>query len=127
MPAQLPEGLELACFPEREDPRDCLISRENRKLAELPHGAVVGTSSLRRSAQLLRVRPDLSIKWIRGNIDTRLRKLEEEGMRPSFLAASGLKRFRLYGADHPGIGRKSAFPPLARGPWALNVVQMMRN
>lgn len=95
MPAQLPEGLELVCLPEREDPRDCLISRENRKLAELPHGAVVGTSSLRRSAQLLRVRPDLSIKWIRGNIDTRLRKLDEGEYEAIILAASGLKRLGL--------------------------------
>jgi hydroxymethylbilane synthase len=92
MPAELPPGLELVCLPEREDPRDCLISKDGYGLDDLPPGAVLGTSSLRRSAQLLKVRPDLTVKWIRGNIDTRLRKLEEENYDAIVLAASGLKR-----------------------------------
>lgn len=92
MPAVLPDGLTVGCIPFREDPRDALISKNHIKFNDLPEGAVVGTSSLRRSAQLLQVRPDLEIKWIRGNIDTRLKKLETEGYDAIILAAAGLKR-----------------------------------
>ena len=92
MPAVLPEGLVIGCIPPREDARDAFISKGNVKFADLPQGAVVGTSSLRRSAQLLAVRPDLEIKWIRGNVDTRLAKLETEDYDAIILAAAGLKR-----------------------------------
>ena len=92
MPAVLPEGLVIGCIPPREDARDAFISKGNVKFADLPKGAVVGTSSLRRSAQLLQVRPDLEIKWIRGNVDTRLNKLETEDYDAIILAAAGLKR-----------------------------------
>ncbi len=76
MPSALPEGLVVGCIPKREDARDVLISKSRQKLADLKQGAVIGTSSLRRSAQLLQMRPDLEIKWIRGNIDTRLKNLK---------------------------------------------------
>ncbi|WP_336635504.1 hydroxymethylbilane synthase [Lysinibacillus fusiformis] len=92
MPAVLPEGLVIGCIPPREDARDAFISKGHVKFADLPAGAVVGTSSLRRSAQLLTVRPDLEIKWIRGNVDTRLTKLETEEYDAIILAAAGLKR-----------------------------------
>lgn len=92
MPAVLPEGLTIGCIPEREDPRDVLISKSGKKLEELPAGAVIGTSSLRRKAQLLARRPDMEVKWIRGNIDTRLQKLETEDYDAIILAAAGLKR-----------------------------------
>ncbi|MEC1178364.1 hydroxymethylbilane synthase [Metasolibacillus meyeri] len=92
MPAVLPEGLVIGCIPPREDARDAFISKGHVKFADLPKGAVVGTSSLRRSAQLLQVRPDLEIKWIRGNVDTRLAKLETEEYDAIILAAAGLKR-----------------------------------
>jgi hydroxymethylbilane synthase len=92
MPAFLPEGLTIGCIPFREDHRDALISRGHIKLADLKPGAIIGTSSLRRSAQLLMKRPDLEIKWIRGNVDTRLSKLEEEEYEAILLAAAGLKR-----------------------------------
>jgi hydroxymethylbilane synthase len=92
MPAVLPEGLVIGCIPAREDARDAFISNNHVKFADLPKGAVVGTSSLRRSAQLLTVRPDLEIKWIRGNVDTRLSKLKSEGYDAIILAAAGLKR-----------------------------------
>lgn len=92
MPAELPEGLMIGCVPVREDHRDALISKDHKTLAELPKGAVIGTSSLRRSAQLLAARPDLDIKWIRGNIDTRLGKLETEEYDAIILAAAGLAR-----------------------------------
>jgi len=92
MPAVLPDGLVIGTIPEREDPRDVLISKENRSLRDLPAGAIVGTSSLRRKAQILSIRPDLEIKWIRGNIDTRLKKLETEEYDAIILAAAGLSR-----------------------------------
>ncbi|GEK30862.1 porphobilinogen deaminase [Kurthia zopfii] len=92
MPAVLPEGLVIGCIPKREDPRDAFISTGHVKFMDLPEGATVGTSSLRRSAQLLKARPDLNIKWIRGNVDTRLAKLETEEYDAIILAAAGLKR-----------------------------------
>lgn len=92
MPAALPDGLLIACVPEREDHRDAFISKDGSTLMQLPEGAVVGTSSLRRGAQILAVRPDLNIQSIRGNIDTRLRKLDEENFDAIILAAAGLKR-----------------------------------
>jgi len=95
MPAELPEGLHLAVMPPREDPRDALISRNGAGLDALPNGARVGTSSLRRAAQLLHLRPDLRIETLRGNVDTRLRKLESEGFDAIVLAAAGLKRMEL--------------------------------
>ncbi|MBS2969908.1 hydroxymethylbilane synthase [Metabacillus sp. KIGAM252] len=92
MPAELPAGLTIGCMPKREDVRDALISKDHMKLSELPEGAVIGTSSLRRSAQILSIRPDLKIKWIRGNIDTRLTKLQTEDYDAIILAAAGLSR-----------------------------------
>jgi hydroxymethylbilane synthase len=92
MPAVLPEGLTIGCIPFREDHRDALISKDHVKLKDLKPGAIVGTSSLRRSAQLLVQRPDIEIKWIRGNVDTRLAKLQEEEYDAIILAAAGLSR-----------------------------------
>ncbi|MBI2468755.1 MAG: hydroxymethylbilane synthase, partial [Candidatus Rokubacteria bacterium] len=77
LPAELPAGLVLAAFPERDDPRDVLVSRAVGGLAALPRGARVGTASLRRRVQLQALRPDLAVELIRGNVDTRLRKLDE--------------------------------------------------
>jgi hydroxymethylbilane synthase len=92
MPWERQEGLAIGGTPVREDPRDCLITRGGVALADLPGGARVGTSSLRRAAQLLAFRPDLNIESIRGNIDSRLRKLETEGFDAIVLAAAGLHR-----------------------------------
>jgi hydroxymethylbilane synthase len=92
MPSMLPEGLTTGAVPRREDPRDVLISATGLSLDELPEGAVVGTSSLRRSSQLLSYRPDLNIQSIRGNIDSRIRKLETEGFDAIVLASAGLNR-----------------------------------
>jgi hydroxymethylbilane synthase len=89
LPTELPEGLVLAAVPEREDPRDAVVGK---RLADLPAGAKVGTSSLRRAAQLRKLRPDLVIESIRGNLDTRLRKLDEGQFDAILLAAAGLKR-----------------------------------
>ena len=89
MPTDLPEGLTLAAIPEREDPRDAVIGA---KLSDLKHGARVGTSSLRRAAQLRQHRPDLVIESIRGNVDTRLRKQAEGQFDSIILASAGLHR-----------------------------------
>jgi hydroxymethylbilane synthase len=95
MPAVLPEGLVISSIPLREDHRDALISNNHVLLKDLPNGAIVGTSSLRRAAQILANRPDIEIKWIRGNIETRIRKLQEENYDAIILAVSGLKRVGL--------------------------------
>jgi hydroxymethylbilane synthase len=92
MPATLPEGLTIACVPHRESPFDVLLSKNKVNLKALPNGATVGTSSLRRQSQLLALRPDLKVVPIRGNIDSRLKKLEEGPFDAIVLAAAGLDR-----------------------------------
>jgi len=95
VPMDLPDGFELAAVLEREDPRDAFVSTRYTALAELPQGATVGTSSLRRVVQLLALRPDLDVQPLRGNLDTRLRKLDDGGYDAIVLAAAGLKRLGL--------------------------------
>ncbi|WP_210128104.1 hydroxymethylbilane synthase [Staphylococcus sp. GDX8P114P-2] len=92
VPSVIPEGLTLGCIPDREIPFDAYIAKNHVKLQDLPAGSIVGTSSLRRSAQILAHYPELTIKWIRGNIDTRLNKLYNEDFDAILLAAAGLKR-----------------------------------
>ena len=95
VPADDPPGLSLAAFPEREDPRDALVSLTCARFDDLPHGARLGTASLRRQAQALHRRPDLEIIMLRGNVDTRLAKLEAGEADAILLAMSGLKRLGL--------------------------------
>ncbi len=95
VPAEVPAGLALAAFPEREDPRDALVSPSFATVAELPQGARIGTASLRRQAQLLHRRPDLVISMLRGNVDTRLSKLAAGEADAIVLAAAGLNRLGL--------------------------------
>jgi len=95
VPMDLPPGFALAAIWEREDPRDAFVSNHHAHWSELPEGAVVGTSSLRRVVQLLALRPDLRIEPLRGNLDTRLRKLDEGGFDAIVLAAAGLIRLQL--------------------------------
>lgn len=92
LPPRLPQGLIIAAMPKREDPRDVLVTRAKSSLAGLPLGATIGTGSLRRRAQLLHSRRDLSIVPLRGNVDTRLRKLDEGQVEALVMAAAGLKR-----------------------------------
>jgi hydroxymethylbilane synthase len=92
VPTQLPDGLEILCVPPREDSRDALISRTGCRFHELPVGARVGSSSLRRQSQFLHARPDLRIEMLRGNLDTRLKKLKEGQFDAIILAAAGLRR-----------------------------------
>ena len=95
MPTVLPPGLVLSAFMEREDPRDVFISRKAKSIADLPRGATVGTASLRRQAMVKRKRPDLTIVPLRGNVETRLRKLDEGVADATLLALAGLKRLGL--------------------------------
>jgi hydroxymethylbilane synthase len=95
VPMELPQGFALAAVLEREDPRDALVSPHYESLAALPQGACVGTSSLRRMVQLTALRPDLRIEPLRGNLDTRLRKLDDGQYDAIVLAAAGLKRLGL--------------------------------
>ena len=95
VPMDMPEGFELACVMEREDPRDAWVSAQYPTLMDLPQGAVVGTSSLRRTVLLRALRPDLKIEPLRGNLDTRLRKLDEGQYAGIILAAAGLKRLKM--------------------------------
>jgi len=92
LPTELPEGLAILCVPAREDPRDALISRDELSFMDLPRGARIGTSSLRRQSQLLHARPDLTISMLRGNLDTRLKKLRDGQFEAIVLAAAGLRR-----------------------------------
>lgn len=95
VPMDMPEGFELACVMEREDPRDAWVSSQYATLMDLPHAAVVGTSSLRRTVLIRALRPDLVIEPLRGNLDTRLRKLDEGQYAGIILAAAGLKRLEM--------------------------------
>jgi hydroxymethylbilane synthase len=92
MPSVLPPGLHIGAVPRREDPRDVLISREAKRFRDLPPSARIGTSSLRRAAQILHARPGMTIVPLRGNLDTRLRKLESEALDAILLAAAGIHR-----------------------------------
>src|SRR3990172_3243981 len=92
LPTEIPAGLRLLAVPEREDPRDVLVSLDDRPLKDLPQGARIGTGSLRRQAQILYHRPDLLVRPMRGNIDTRLRKLERGEVDAIVMAAAGPKR-----------------------------------
>jgi hydroxymethylbilane synthase len=95
VPTELPSGLHLGAITEREDPRDVLVSRDGRRLQEFLPGARMGTSSLRRGAQLLRINPQWKIIPLRGNLDTRIRKLDTEGLDAVILAAAGVHRMGL--------------------------------
>jgi hydroxymethylbilane synthase len=92
VPAELPEGLHIATIPEREDPRDVLIAKDNRKMESLPRGARIGTGSLRRGMQVRNLLPDVQIVPLRGNLDTRIRKIEAEGLDGVIVAAAGIRR-----------------------------------
>ena len=119
LPADGPDGLTLAAFPEREDPRDALLTRDGATLADLPHGARVGTASLRRQAQLLRVRPDLSIVMLRGNVDSRLARLDAGEMDAVVLALAGLRRLGLDRRAHAALDPVEAPPAPAQGALAI--------
>ncbi len=115
MPAKIPPGLCIGAVPEREIPQDALVSRERIPLDRLPRGARVGTSSLRRGAQLKSVRPDIEIVPLRGNLDTRLRKLNTENLDAVILAAAGLKRMGLQDRVTEYIDDDRMLPAVGQG------------
>jgi len=115
MPTVLPVGLVLAAFMQREDPRDVFISRKAKSIAELPRGAVVGTASLRRQAMVKRQRPDLAVVPLRGNVETRLRKLDEGVADATLLALAGLKRLGLADAATAVLDVDEFLPAVGQG------------
>jgi hydroxymethylbilane synthase len=116
LPTELPEGLVLAAVPEREDPRDAVVGR---RLADLPAGARVGTSSLRRAAQLRKLRADLTVESVRGNLDTRLRKLDAGRYDAILLAAAGLKRLGWGGRIAEILAPEAMCPAVGQGALAI--------
>ncbi|MFN3416508.1 MAG: hydroxymethylbilane synthase [Caldimonas sp.] len=121
VPMELPEGFLLAAVLEREDPRDAFVSTRHANLASLPAGAVVGTSSLRRLVQLRARRPDLRIEPLRGNLDTRLRKLDEGQYDAIVLAAAGLKRLGLSGRIRTVFEPEEMLPAAGQGALGLEI------
>ncbi|MBE9536261.1 MAG: hydroxymethylbilane synthase [Proteobacteria bacterium] len=116
VPTELPDGLGLALITERQDARDALISQGNKSLMDLPHGAKIGSSSLRRQCQLLKVRPDLDIISLRGNLDTRLKKVEEtKEFDAIILAAAGLNRLGWEKRISECIEPEIMLPAIAQG------------
>lgn len=134
VPTVMPEELPLIAVTEREDVRDAMLSDKYRDLDDLPKGAVVGTSSLRRQMQLLRLRPDLKIKWLRGNVNTRIRKLKEGEYDAIILAAAGVNRLELLGeVEHvypislfemiPAMGQAALGIQCINDPEVIKIVQ----
>lgn len=125
VPTVMPEGLPLAAITEREDVRDAMLSEKYASLNELPQGAVVGTSSLRRKMQLLLIRPDLVIKDLRGNVDTRIRKLKEGQFDAIILAAAGINRLGLLDsvAHVSPIIRLDMVPSMGQGALGLQTIE----
>ena len=121
LPMRLPDGFVLASVLAREDPRDALVCNRFGSIAALPPGAVVGTSSLRRVVQLLSLRPDLRIEPLRGNLDTRLRKLDEGGFDAIVLAAAGLKRLGLGARIRATFGPDVMIPAAGQGALGIEV------
>jgi hydroxymethylbilane synthase len=115
LPTILPQGLVLAGFPAREDPRDAFISRKAKSLRDLPPGAVVGTASPRRQALVKRLRPDLAVVMLRGNVETRLRKLDAGEVDATLLAVAGLKRLGLLSTATAILDPDEFLPAVGQG------------
>ncbi len=121
MPAVIPDGLMLGAVPAREDWRDVLISPRYGSLAEIPAGGRVGTGSLRRRAQLLHLRPDLEIVALRGNVDTRLKKMDALGLDGLILAAAGLNRLGLSQVKRTALPETEMLPAVGQGALGLEM------
>lgn len=121
MPTVLPQGLEIACLLPREDVRDAFISLTSPDLASLPAGACVGTASLRRQAQIKRLRPDLNVVMFRGNVQTRLRKLTEKQADATLLAAAGLRRLGETARITSAIAVDEMLPAVAQGAIGIEI------
>src|SRR5262245_51024667 len=117
----LPDGLIIGCILPREDPRDALFAKKAKSIADLPKGAVVGTSSLRRQAQLLARRPDLRVVSLRGNVETRLKKLAAGEVDATLLAIAGLKRLGLAEKAKAVLSPEEMLPAVAQGALAAEI------
>jgi hydroxymethylbilane synthase len=123
MPALLPDGLSIGAVPQRENPLDVLISNRYTTLEQLPRGARVGTGSLRRSAQVLALRPDVEIVPLRGNLDTRLRKLDETGLDAIILAAAGIVRLGQTERISSFLNESQMVPAVGQGALCIEIRQ----
>jgi hydroxymethylbilane synthase len=123
VPTELPSGLHLGAITEREDPRDVLISSEGKRLEQLPAGARIGTSSLRRKAQLLGINPQWEIVTLRGNLDTRIRRLETEGLDAVILAAAGVRRMGLEEKVTESLPLDTMLPAVGQGALGIECRQ----
>ena len=121
VPAEIPEGLTIGAIPLRENPQDVILSRNNLKLMDLPKQAKVGTSSLRRSSQIRKIRPDLEILPLRGNIDTRLRKLDEGEFDAIVLAAAGVRRLGFADRISEYLPPEKVLPSVGQGALCIEI------
>lgn len=121
VPMEMPEGFELAVICEREDPTDAFVSNQYAHVSNLPQGAVVGTSSLRRQAQLLAARPDLTIRFLRGNVGTRLGKLDAGEYDAIVLASAGLKRLELHDRIRHTLDTDLSLPAVGQGAVGIEI------
>ncbi|MBM4273496.1 MAG: hydroxymethylbilane synthase [Deltaproteobacteria bacterium] len=121
MPAEIPDGLMLGAVPLREDCRDAFLSNRYGSLSEIPSGGRIGTGSLRRRVQLLHLRPDIEVVPLRGNVDTRLKKMETLGLDGLILAAAGLKRLGLGNLPKAFLSETEMLPAVGQGALALEV------
>lgn len=125
VPHELPKGFELICIPEREDIRDVFVSSNGIHFNDLKKGAVIGTSSLRREIMLKELRPDLKIVPIRGNVQTRLKKMEEENMDGIILAAAGLKRLNMENIITDYFDPKVFLPAVGQGALGIECLESL--
>ncbi|MFB0521648.1 MAG: hydroxymethylbilane synthase [Desulfatiglandales bacterium] len=121
VPVELPDGLHIGIIPEREDPHDVMISKDNIPLEDLPEGSCIGTSSLRRSAQLLHYRPGVKIVPLRGNLETRIRKLDSADIHAIVVAAAGLKRIGLEDTITQSFSFDLMLPAIGQGALGLEL------
>ncbi|MDI6853559.1 MAG: hydroxymethylbilane synthase [Deltaproteobacteria bacterium] len=126
MPAEMPAGCTLGAVPRREDWRDAFISNTYNSLAEIPPGGRIGTGSLRRRVQILHRRPDLEVVHLRGNVDTRLRKMTEQGLDAIILAAAGLKRLGLSHIPRGFLSTEEMLPAVSQGALGLEIREQDR-
>jgi hydroxymethylbilane synthase len=125
MPFEVPEGLKISAITEREDVRDALLSEKYENIDSLPHGATVGTTSLRRKIQLLELRPDLKIKQLRGNVDTRIEKLKNGEFDAIVLASAGINRLELHDSVKHiyNIQINEMIPSMGQGALAIETTE----
>lgn len=121
LPTEFPDGLTIGAIPARVDPRDVFVTRHQRNLEDMPEGTYIGTSSLRRKAQLMHARPDLNIIDIRGNIDTRLQKSETEDFDGILLAAAGLTRMGWQNRIHEYLSCETMIPAVGQGALGIEI------